>query len=190
MIHFGQLVDAIAFDRSVEAVPLLTAEPEVARYLELTADSWLARHAIGDGTHLHASVTGAIEETLELGRSDVVEVARRLGMSPRTPLQRALTEQNLSFRRILDEVRWSIAEPLLVASDLPIDRIAERLGYADGKAFRRAFRRWKGIRPGDASTWWLKRSGNARRFGRGPSKVRGLFVAIHRGFSGRARSRW
>jgi transcriptional regulator GlxA family with amidase domain len=47
-------------------------------------------------------------------------------------------------------VRYRVAAPLLAASELSLEEIAERVGYADGKAFRRAFRRWSGMAPIEA----------------------------------------
>ncbi len=42
------------------------------------------------------------------------------------------------------DTRFSMAAPLVTTSSLSIDEVAERLGYAESKAFRRAFRRWTG----------------------------------------------
>ncbi len=144
-VHFGSAVDAILFDRDVSSVPLLTAQPEVARYLEKAADLWMSQHVI-EGGDIQGRLKATIREALEEGRSEIDDVAKRLGMSSRT-LQRVLAAEQLSYRRLLDDVRWSIAAPLVATTDLPLEQIAERLGYADGKAFRRAFRRWAGIAP-------------------------------------------
>jgi AraC-like DNA-binding protein len=144
-VHFGHAVDAIVFDREASAAPLVTAQPEVAHYLEKAADLWLTQHVLQSGD-LHARLTTIIREALDEGHWEIDDVARRLGMSART-LQRELAAQQLSYRRILDEVRWSVAGPLVTTTEMPFERIAERLGYADGKAFRRAFRRWAGVAP-------------------------------------------
>jgi AraC-like DNA-binding protein len=85
---------------------------------------------------------------VETGDARIAKVARRMGMSTRT-LQRALAQHGLLFRRVVDEARWELAAPLVTQSDAPIDRIAEQLGYAEAKAFRRAFRRWSGVSPSD-----------------------------------------
>jgi AraC-like DNA-binding protein len=155
-VYFEHAVEAIAFDREVSTVPLLTAQPEVARYLEMTADVALATQIVESG-ELKDRVMTAIREGLAEGHADVRDVARELGMSGRT-LQRALAHEHLSFRQVLDEVRWSIAARLVAASDLPLEQIAERVGYADGKAFRRAFRRWAGVAPVE-----LRRNGISRK---------------------------
>lgn len=155
-VHFEHAVDAIAFDREVSTVPLLTAQPEVARYLEKTADAWLATQIVESGD-LKNRVTTSIREGLVQGKWEIEDIARQLGMSART-LQRALAAENLSYRQVLDEVRWAVAAPLVATSAIPLEQIAERLGYADGKAFRRAFRRWSGVAPVE-----LRRKSTTRR---------------------------
>jgi len=157
-VHFEHVVEAIVFDNAVCSVPLRTAQPEVAAYLETVADVWLRDLAAAEGpADLRARVVGAVRAALDEGRFDIADVARRMGMSART-LQRALAAEQLSYRLVLDEVRWTVAAPLVAATDIPLERIAERMGYADGKAFRRAFRRWAGMAPIAA-----RRSGKPRR---------------------------
>jgi AraC-like DNA-binding protein len=149
-VHFEHPVDAIAFDRALSAVPLLTAQPEVAAYLETVADASMRELSLGEGSlDLRARVAVALRGALAAGRSDIEHVARAMGMSPRS-LQRALAADRLSYRQVLDEVRYLVAAPLLAGRELSLEQIAERVGYADGKAFRRAFRRWSGMAPRDA----------------------------------------
>lgn len=147
-VHFGHRTNAIVFDRDVASISLRTAQPHVAAYLEDVARAAAERlvpRAEGRGD-LPASIRHAVREAVETGDAQIATVARRLGMSTRT-LQRALARHGLVFRRVVDEARWEIAAPLVAHSDAPIDRIAERLGYAEAKAFRRAFRRWSGVSP-------------------------------------------
>ncbi len=77
----------------------------------------------------------------------LAEVAAGQHVSPRTLIRR-LKRGNTSFSRIRDEVRKSLAMDLLRHSDLPVSRIAWRLGYRDPSNFGRAFRGWFGISPG------------------------------------------
>jgi len=143
-VHFAQPTDAIVFDREVATVPLTTARPEVASYLERVAESWMVERHAAHG--LRARVYATVREAITEGTCDADLVARRLGTSTRT-LQRGLRAEGLSYRQVVDEVRWSLAAPLVAASDLSLEQVAERLGYADGKAFRRAFHRWAGVAP-------------------------------------------
>jgi AraC-like DNA-binding protein len=149
-IRFQQATNAILFDRSVSELPLTTAQPEVARYLEQLARAKLQALEAHDVLEqdLVASVRAAVREGAERGDVNLTTVARALGLSARS-LQRALSEEGLEFRGLVDEARWAVAAPLLSSSELSIEEIAERLGYSDAKAFRRAFRRWAGVAPGE-----------------------------------------
>lgn len=76
------------------------------------------------------------------------EVAKALGLSERS-LRRQLGEESSNFRDLLAEARYAKARHLLKHTALPIDAIAEQLGYAESAAFIHAFRRWAGVTPGD-----------------------------------------
>ena len=72
--------------------------------------------------------------------------ARFLAVGPRS-LQRALKTEGVSFRKIRAEVLQRRARELLRETELPIEAIGARLGYAEPKSFRRAFKRWVGVSP-------------------------------------------
>ncbi|MFJ6794984.1 helix-turn-helix domain-containing protein [Streptomyces sp. NPDC091268] len=74
-------------------------------------------------------------------------VARRMAVSTRT-LQRRLDEHGTTWNGELDAVRRAQVTQLLVGTDLSLDAIAARSGYADARALRRAVQRWHGATPG------------------------------------------
>lgn len=76
------------------------------------------------------------------------EVARRLGMHPRT-LGRRLQQCGTTFQALLDETRLEVAHQLLRGTRSSVARIAASLGYHDPTVFTRAFRRWTGTTPRD-----------------------------------------
>ena len=76
------------------------------------------------------------------------QIANDLRLSGRT-LQRKLGEAGASFQGILTDVRMARAHSYLTETDDPVGAIATRLGYGDAANFRRAFRRWTGMPPGD-----------------------------------------
>lgn len=77
---------------------------------------------------------------------DMEEIAAEMGVTSRT-LRRHLTAECASFRALLEEVRSTLAEALMVTASLTHGEIAERLGYADVTTFIEAFRRWRGMPP-------------------------------------------
>lgn len=91
------------------------------------------------------TVERAIARDLALG-SNIDTIASDLNMSSRT-LRRRLTEHDITFDALLEQVRRARAMSLLSNPDMPIERIAEALGYSDVRGFRRAFKRWTGQSP-------------------------------------------
>lgn len=76
----------------------------------------------------------------------VAEVAATFGM-PERSFRRRLSEEETSFRKLLDEVRFAKAQHFLQATTLPVELIALKLGYAESAAFIHAFQRWSGKTP-------------------------------------------
>lgn len=73
-------------------------------------------------------------------------VARRMAVSTRT-LQRRLDEHGTTWSDEVETVRRARITRLLHTTDLSIDAIAARSGYADARALRRAVQRWYGTTP-------------------------------------------
>ena len=53
-----------------------------------------------------------------------------------------------AFREVLEDVRFEAASQLMTLTELPLDDIADALGYAGVSPFTRAFRRRAGAAPG------------------------------------------
>jgi AraC-like DNA-binding protein len=74
------------------------------------------------------------------------EIAAKLGLSLRT-LHRRLAENGLTYQGIVDELRCSIATEFLENTQLSMEQVAERVGFADAASFRRAFKKWTNKAP-------------------------------------------
>lgn len=74
------------------------------------------------------------------------EVASAFDIAERT-FRRQLSEENTSFRDLLDQVRFRKAQLLLKESTRSVENIALQLGYAESAAFIHAFQRWSGTTP-------------------------------------------
>lgn len=74
------------------------------------------------------------------------DVARALGLSERS-LRRQLADEGHNFRDLLADARHGRARHLLSQTTLPVEAIAQQLGYAEAAAFIRAFQRWQGMTP-------------------------------------------
>lgn len=82
----------------------------------------------------------------EFRESSLINVAARLAMSAPT-LRRRLKAEGTSYRQVKEEVYNALARDWVCQQDIAIEDIADRLGFSDGFAFRRFFRRKNGIPP-------------------------------------------
>lgn len=76
------------------------------------------------------------------------ELARELGTSSRS-LRRALSRLGSSYQTLLFEVRREHALDFIRSPHLSVEGLAQKLGFSDARAFRRAFKRWTGYTPSD-----------------------------------------
>lgn len=74
------------------------------------------------------------------------DLARQVNLSERT-LRRRLQAQSVGFRALRNDARFERAKDMLLNSQEPIADIAQAVGYADVRTFRRAFKRWSGQTP-------------------------------------------
>ena len=74
------------------------------------------------------------------------QMAARFNQSPRN-LRRQLQSAGVTYRGLVDETRYRQAQHLLSSTRLSVESVALRLGYADARSFRTAFKRWSGSTP-------------------------------------------
>lgn len=77
----------------------------------------------------------------------VAELARRAGLSPAQLHRVCLAEHGCAPGRLLARLRLDRARVMLDGGDATLDAIAARVGYADGFALSKAFRRRFGASP-------------------------------------------
>ena len=92
-------------------------------------------------------VRTALRQAFAAGQADVAGVARKLGVSERT-MQRRITEEGKTFRSLLDETRQQLGRQLLSDAAIGVDEVAFLLGYQNSNSFRRAFKNWEQVTPG------------------------------------------
>jgi AraC-like DNA-binding protein len=73
-------------------------------------------------------------------------IAEISGVSTRT-LQRALAEEGMSFRQLVDEARIRLACQKLAHPAIKVNEVSQLLGYSDATHFTRSFRRLVGRTP-------------------------------------------
>ena len=75
------------------------------------------------------------------------DVAKKLNITSRT-LARRLSKENITFKKIIEDMRQQLALKCIENTQWSIEDIAHILKYSDAANFSRAFKRWTGIAPG------------------------------------------
>ncbi|MDR7128130.1 AraC-like DNA-binding protein [Algoriphagus sp. 4150] len=74
------------------------------------------------------------------------EIAEVFHLTPRT-MQRMLAKEQLTFRKLSDELKKQLGVILLRHDGYTITDIAYLLGYAEPASFVHAFKKWHGCSP-------------------------------------------
>ncbi|MBB1475526.1 AraC family transcriptional regulator [Shewanella sp. SG41-3] len=122
-------------------LPLVKANEATARLCEAQCSqllqqkqNWKPIAKLVKDTLVHLGLTASMED-----------IAQHLARTTRT-LHRQLKLEQTSWRQVRDDVRFGIAEELLL-KPMQLDEIAERLGFSDGANFSHSFKRCKNITP-------------------------------------------
>lgn len=123
--------------------PWLDGEPEFGNALTFASVSAMCDELLAQ-MELHIGLPGKVRHylmTRMMRPTSLEATALHLHISPRT-LRRQLKHHNTSFRKLVHELRMSIAIKYLRETVLPIEGIASVIGFSDAASFRKAFRRW------------------------------------------------
>lgn len=141
-VRFGQAADAIVYGEQVLASPIVASDPSECRRVIARINGAFAEHE----PPLHARVRGLVMHLLSSERCTDPDVAKELGLHPRT-LHRKLRGEGTSFRQIKNEVRRDLLIHYLDQTALPIAEISERLGFAEQSAMTRFCRQQLAVSP-------------------------------------------
>ena len=140
-VKFGCAENKIVFKQRDLDLPLRSSDDHLFHLLVEIAEE---RSRV-----IKPSIVSLIEAELSKNPSaHRAEIARRLGFSPRT-MARRLTDEGMSFAKVVEEYRAAMARRMMSESDLHMTEVAFVLGYADLSSFSTAFKRWTGQTPSE-----------------------------------------
>ena len=151
--HYGCRVkfkaprNAIVFRTADLDRPFISYNAELLAMLGGQLERELAERKVWQTT-VAARVKWILMRLLGGQSADLGEVAKDLGMSNRT-LQRRITSEGTSFRRLVRDARYELAKHYLLDPSLDLAETAYLLGYEDPNSFFRAFREWVGTTPSE-----------------------------------------
>jgi AraC-like DNA-binding protein len=144
-VKFKANRNALIFSKADMELPFVTYNADllatIAPQLEADLAQQFTEKTFGE------QAKGILKQLLAGQCPGVQDLARELHVSTRT-LQRRLTDQGVSFQRLLGEARRELARHYLLHSSMELNETAYLLGYEDASSFFRAFHNWEGTSPG------------------------------------------
>ena len=144
-IEFGAANNTMTCPASVMGFPTLQGNPVAEAVAIKLCEQYLQEH-------------GQVNDVVQNVRRELLSspgkfpneetVSNKLQIHPRV-LRRQLRLQSTSFQKIFDSVREQLALEYLQHTGMPIEAIAELVGFSDASNFRRAFKRWTNNTPSE-----------------------------------------
>jgi AraC-like DNA-binding protein len=143
-VKFKASRNALIFNKADMALSFVTHNADLLGIVAPQLEAELAEQLVQKTFTEQAKVI--LKWLLAGQRPGIQDLARELHLSTRT-LQRRLTEQGITFQRLLDEARRELARHYLLHSSRELNETAYLLGYEDANSFFRAFHHWEGTSP-------------------------------------------
>ena len=141
--QFDAPTNTIFLDPKMLNAALPQANQVMSRLCEEQCSRLLAKRQVRTG------LAGKVRDRLLHSPYQMLDnktVANELCMSSRS-LRRKLEQEGTSFRLLADEVRQAMADELLLTTQMKLEEVAARLGYAEPASFIHAYKRWKRLSP-------------------------------------------
>lgn len=143
-VQFDQPFNRIVFDAALLDHQNLAFNDYLYSILCARADKMLS--SLGQQGDFSDSVRSTIAGRLCHGSFTAADIANTHNVSIRT-FHRKLKELGQTYQQILDDVRKEMAISYLQDSSCSPQSVSYLIGYADERAFQRAFKRWTGYSP-------------------------------------------
>jgi AraC-like DNA-binding protein len=141
-VVFGAEYDGLVIDSALLNLPLLGSDAE--RCLRHEAEACASLNTQPSTPSFVRTVLALLEAGI--GNESIEELAAHLGLVPRT-VARKLAAEEVTYVQLRDALRARRAKEYLRSTNQPATDIGLRLGFSDGTAFTRAFKRWTGLTP-------------------------------------------
>jgi AraC-like DNA-binding protein len=144
-VLFDQPETSMTLDPVIGSSPVLYANPGLLDRMEGYAREFLA--GLNEKDAVTRATMRLILSRLQDESLSIASVAREMAMSVRT-LQTRLGTEGTSFVDLLSGARESLARRYL-SENFPVDEITFLLGFSEPSVFRKAFKKWTGMTPGE-----------------------------------------
>ncbi|MGI0483713.1 helix-turn-helix transcriptional regulator [Geminocystis sp. CENA526] len=145
-LHFNKSYNSIAISKNLLYLPLKKESENINHNEEQNLYEQLI--STSPPVDFSKALQQLIRSQLFGGSIKIETIADSIGMSSRS-LQRCLGDRDLSYSRLLDQVRFQLAVQWLQDNSISVSEIAFELQYNEINSFRRSFKRWTGVTPSE-----------------------------------------
>ena len=146
-VVFGEKVDGLILTEDDLLCPVV--DPD-SRVYEMATTFIESRFPYAEAS-IQSRVRSLVEQYIGGKECTNERIAAEFCMHPRT-LQRRLRAEGTSFEDIKDEIRRELALRYIQNGDMPLKRVAEKLGYAETSVLSRSCFRWFSVSPSELRT--------------------------------------
>ena len=144
-VAFGEAETSLTLDPAMARIPILYANPALLERVESYAREFLA--SLDEGEAAAREATRLILAKLAEESLSVRSVAKGMAMSART-LQSRLASEGRRFGDLVRDARLSLAKKY-IREGFSAEEITCLLGFSEPSVFRKAFKKWTGLTPGE-----------------------------------------
>lgn len=144
-VAFGQSETSMTIDPAIARIGVLYANPALLERIEDYAREFLS--SLEEGESASRRATRLILAKLADESLSIRSVARDMSMSVRT-FQARLGAEGRRFGELVSDVRRNLAEKYL-REGFSVEEITCLLGFSEASVFRKAFKKWTGLTPGE-----------------------------------------
>lgn len=142
-VLFGQAENAMLIDVDAIDAPLPQANEKSLAEICGRLDVALAK--LQPAKPLRSQVADMLYIEMSNAVLNLEQIAKRLGVSPRS-LRRSLKDEQTNFRQVLEQTRRKLCAEMM-AENIALLDIANKLGYSQQSSFNRAFKEWFEVTP-------------------------------------------
>lgn len=145
-LRFDETRSFVDLSAECAALPVVQTPATLKRFLRDAPANFIVKYRNPDS--LAARIRTRLRQTAPTDWPEAESIASALHMAEAT-LRRRLKQEGLTYQTIKDALRRDLAIARLAHTQQTIPQISDALGFAEPSAFRRAFRKWTGVRPAD-----------------------------------------
>lgn len=148
-IEFSQPYNRIGFPKDLGSVQISTRDQGLLAILEKYANE--IKQSYSSDQHFASRTQKLILEMMDPQPPTLEAVAQALNLSSRSLQRKLKKERGCTYKDLVEEARKKLCAKYLEDPQRTVDEIGFLTGYADTTSFIRAFKRWYGKTPRQAS---------------------------------------